>query len=145
MILYRFMSREELRRLKAGQTLINESKHKGFRTESRGFCFTPDEPAQAIHWLSGNIDTDVCVKMEVQDGAFRKTRAWYRDPEKDLPDGLPTNADDVAGMWRTEYCTTRYSLRQVDILDVSTEYANIPGIKETQALMRALGYRRNQT
>ena len=82
--------------------------------------------------------------MEVQDGAFRKTRAWYRDPEKDLPDGLPTNADDVAGMWRTEYCTTRYSLRQVEILDVSTEYANIPGIKETQALMRALGYRRNQ-
>lgn len=65
MILYRFMSREELRRLEAGQTLINESKHKGFRTESRGFCFTPDEPAQAIHWLSGNIDTDVCVKMEV--------------------------------------------------------------------------------
>lgn len=64
MIVHRFMSRAEFERLMDGKQLVNESRHKGFRSESRGFCFT-------------------------------------------------------------------------------TEFSSIPGIKATQALMHALGYRRN--
>ncbi len=144
MILYRFMSREELRRLQEGQTLINRSKHKGFLTKSHGFCFTTDDPHDAIHYLSGNIDTEVCVTFETLAPIFHKTKAWYRDVSKDMPESLPQSSRDVVGMWKTEYCTTQYSLRHVKIIDISTEFANIPGLKETQAMMKALGYRRNQ-
>ena len=142
MILYRFMSREELRRLQAGQTVVNESRHKGFKTEARGFCFTPDDPKEAIHWLSGNIDTEVCVTFDVPDGMMRKVQATYRDTSRELPIALPMNSKDVAGIQRTEYCCTRYSLKQVRIVAVSSEFSGVPGIKETQALLRALGYRR---
>ena len=138
------MSQEELRRLKAGQVVVNESRHKGFRTESRGFCFTADDPHEAIHYLSGNVDTEVCVTFEVPEGRFRKTRALYRDTTKDIPLELPSSVDDIDCIERTEYCTTRYSLKIVEILNVTTEFASIPGIKETQAMMKALGYRLNK-
>lgn len=142
MILYRFMSREELRRLQDGQTVVNESRHKGFKTEARGFCFTPDDPKEAIHWLSGNIDTEVCVTFDVPEGMMRKVRATYRDTSRDLPMALPMNSKDVAVIQRTEYCCTRYSLKQVRIVAVSSEFSGVPGIKETQYLLRTLGYRR---
>ena len=83
MVVHRFMSAEEWRRLQAGQLLVNESKHRGFRSESRGFCFTTDDPKEAIHYLSGNVDTDVCVTMEVPEGMLRKTKAIYRDHKSD--------------------------------------------------------------
>ena len=37
------MSRAEFERLMDGKQLVNESKHHGFRSESRGFCFTTDD------------------------------------------------------------------------------------------------------
>lgn len=143
MILYRFMSREELRRLQAGQTVINESKHEGNRTTSRGFCFTEDDPQEAIRYLKGIVDTDVCVKFKVPDGCFRRTKGIYRDPDNDHSTMLPMSFNNVAHIERTEYCTTRYSLKQVEIVNVTTAYANLPGIKATQALLKALGYKLN--
>ena len=139
------MSAEEWRRLQAGQLLVNESKHRGFRSESRGFCFTTDDPKEAIHYLSGNVDTDVCVTMEVPDGMLRKTKAIYRDTKSDLnPTMLPTSLNDVPHVEKTEYCCTRYSLDKVRVISSTTEFSMIPGIKETAAMMRALGYKRNR-
>ena len=77
MVVHRFMSAEEWRRLQAGQLLVNESKHRGFRSESRGFCFTTDDPKEAIHYLSGNVDTDVCVTMEVPEGTELTAEAVF--------------------------------------------------------------------
>ncbi len=145
MVVHRFMSAEEWRRLQAGQLLVNESKHRGFRSESRGFCFTTDDPKEAIHYLSGNVDTDVCVTMEVPDGMLRKTKAIYRDTKSDLnPTMLPTSLNDVPHVEKTEYCCTRYSLDKVRVISSTTEFSMIPGIKETAAMMRALGYKRNR-
>ena len=145
MVVHRFMSAEEWRRLQAGQLLVNESKHRGFRSESRGFCFTTDDPKEAIHYLSGNIDTDVCVTMEVPDGMLRKTKAIYRDTKSDLnPTMLPTSLNDVPHVEKTEYCCTRYSLDKVRVISSTTEFSMIPGIKETAAMIRALGYKRNR-
>lgn len=70
MIVHRFMSAEEYRRLVNGQLLVNESKHKGFRSESRGFCFTTDEPKEAIRYLSGNVDTAYCVTMDIPESTL---------------------------------------------------------------------------
>lgn len=145
MVVHRFMSAEEWRRLQAGQLLVNESKHRGFRSESRGFCFTTEDPKEAIHYLSGNVDTDVCVTMEVPDGMLRKTKAIYRDTKSDLnPTMLPTSLNDVPHVEKTEYCCTRYSLDKVRVISSTTEFSMIPGIKETAAMMRALGYKRNR-
>lgn len=139
------MSAEEWRRLQAGQLLVNESKHRGFRSESRGFCFTTDDPKEAIHYLSGNVDTDVCVTMEVPEGMLRKTKAIYRDHKSDKEiDLLPTSLNDVPHVEKTEYCCTRYSLDKVRVISSTTEFSMIPGIKETAAMMRALGYRHNR-
>lgn len=139
------MSAEEWRRLQAGQLLVNESKHRGFRSESRGFCFTTDDPKEAIHYLSGNVDTDVCVTMEVPEGMLRKTKAIYRDHKSDKEiDLLPTSLDEVPHVEKTEYCCTRYSLDKVRVISSTTEFSMIPGIKETAAMMRALGYRHNR-
>ena len=145
MVVHRFMSAEEWRRLQAGQLLVNESKHRGFRSESRGFCFTTDDPKEAIHYLSGNVDTDVCVTMEVPEGMLRKTKAIYRDTKSDLnPTMLPTSLNDVPHVEKTEYCCTRYSLDKVKVISSTTEFSMVPGIKETAAMMRALGYRHNR-
>lgn len=139
------MSAEEWRRLQAGQLLVNESKHRGFRSESRGFCFTTDDPKEAIHYLSGNVDTDVCVTMEVPEGMLRKTKAIYRDHKSDKEiDLLPTSLNDVPHVEKTEYCCTRYSLDKVRVISSTTEFSMVPGIKETAAMMRALGYRHNR-
>lgn len=145
MVVHRFMSAEEWRRLQAGQLLVNESKHRGFRSESRGFCFTTDDPKEAIHYLSGNVDTDVCVTMEVPEGMLRKTKAIYRDHKSDKEiDLLPTSLNDVPHVEKTEYCCTRYSLDKVRVISSTTEFSMVPGIKETAAMMRALGYRHNR-
>lgn len=145
MVVHRFMSAEEWRRLQAGQLLVNESKHRGFRSESRGFCFTTDDPKEAIHYLSGNVDTDVCVTMEVPEGMLRKTKAIYRDHKSDKEiDLLPTSLNEVPHITKTEYCCTRYSLAKVKVIASTTEFSMVPDIKETAAMMRALGYKRNR-
>ena len=82
------------------------------------------------------------MTFDVPDGMMRKVQATYRDTSRELPIALPMNSKDVAGIQRTEYCCTRYSLKQVRIVAVSSEFSGVPGIKETQALLRALGYRR---
>lgn len=145
MIVHRFMSAEEYRRLVNGQLLVNESKHKGFRSESRGFCFTTDEPKEAIHYLSGNVDTDYCVTMDIPESMLHKSKALYRDWQNDdvmSYTSLPTNANDVPTVEKTEYCLTRYSVAKVRIIATTTEFNHIPGIKMTQQLMQVLGYRR---
>lgn len=145
MIVHRFMSRAEFERLMDGKQLVNESKHHGFRSESRGFCFTTDDPKVAIHYLSGNVDTDFCVTMNIPDSILHKSKALYRDHQHDdvmSHTTLPANADDVPMVEKTEYCCTRYSRAKVRILAFTTEFSSIPGIKATQAMMRALGYHR---
>lgn len=146
MIVHRFMSRAEFERLMDGKQLVNESRHKGFRSESRGFCFTTDDPKEAIHYLSGNVDTDFCVTMNIPDSILRKSKALYRDHQRDdvmRYTALPQSADDMPTIEKTEYCCTRYSRSKVTLLGFTTEFSSIPGIKATQALMHALGYRRN--
>ncbi len=145
MIVHRFMSAEEYRRLVNGQLLVNECKHKGFRSESLGFCFTTDEPQKAIHYLSGNVDTDYCVTMDIPESMLHKSKAIYRDYENDDVmnyNMLPASGNDIPMVEKTEYCLTRYSVAKVRIIATTTEFSHIPGIKMTQQLMSALGYRR---
>ena len=74
----RFMSREEWDKLKAGQTITNNRKHKA-KTTSVGFCFTEDSPEVAWKYLDGVVDADVCVTFDFPDGYLRKSYGVYAD------------------------------------------------------------------
>lgn len=120
MIVHRFMSMREYYALLAGKPLHNDTNHgaAGHKTDSVGFCFFPEEPDEAIHWLSFIVDADVCVTMEIPDSLLCKSKGRYRDVEKDngsLFDAVPM-------LWRTEYCLTDYSLQSVRILSVTDKY-----------------------
>ena len=58
MILHRFMSEAEFERLLAGERLTNTTDfhgEQGRHTTSVGFCFFPEDPDEAIHWLRGIV------------------------------------------------------------------------------------------
>ena len=127
MKLSRFMSREEYDLLMAGETLRNTTDHgaDGNKTESVGFCFFEEDPAEAIEWLSFLVDAQYCVTMEVPDDLVRESKGRYRDVDEDEKRGL---YDEVPMLWRKEYCTTEYSLSQVRILFVTQEYEDFSRI-----------------
>lgn len=120
MILHRFMSKREYDALMAGKKLVNTTNHgaMGERSSSIGFCFFPEEPEEAIHWLSFLVDADYCVTMDITGQSVTASKGRYRDVEKDTG-GL---GDNVPMLWRTEYCTTEYSLQTVKVLHVTDEY-----------------------
>ena len=121
MILHRFMSKREYDALMTGEVLRNETDHgaMGQKTDSVGFCFFPEPPDEAIHWLSFIVDSDLCVTMEIPDAMVRKSQGRYRDVEKDNGSAL---FDEPPMLWRTEYCLTEYSLQTVRVLHVTDQY-----------------------
>lgn len=117
------MSDKEYRLLLAGETLTNKTDHaaNGCKSTSIGFCFFTEQPEEAIHWLSGNVCTDWCVTFDIPDQLLTKSRARYRDPERD-------SWDNPASMWLTEYCLQEYSLSKVNIIKADEQYAEYGSI-----------------
>lgn len=115
------MSQREYGSLMAGGTLCNTTDHgkRGKQTDSVGFCFFPEAPEEAIHWLSYIVDTDVCVTFDIADHLLTKRRARYRDPERDKNVSLSA---PPATCWRTEYSLTEYSLRTAKVLSHTDKY-----------------------
>ena len=109
----RFMSRTEWDKLKAGQTITNNRKHKA-KTTSIGFCFTEDEPQVAWKYLSGIVDADVCVTFEFPDGFLTESTAKYVDQSED--------AKFTDLMEKREWCCTSYSLADANWVDVIDPY-----------------------
>lgn len=121
MILHRFMSDHEYNKLVLGERLINRHDHareRGQLTTSVGFCFFPEEPADAIHWLSGCVNCDVCVTLDIPDHLLTKSVGTYRDPKSDL---FSYRQPKVK---RTEYCLQEYCLSDVTIKSISREFAD---------------------
>lgn len=143
MIVHRFMSEEEYDLLVSGFTLVNHSDHPYERTTSVGFCFTPDNPAEAIRWLGGLVETDYCVTFEVQEGQLSESVAEYRDVSVPLPDAslgfIPKDGKKVR---RVEYCTEFYSIRDLRIVDVSVSFRSVMGAGRIQKILEGMGYRK---
>ena len=130
MILHRFMSEAEYEVLIAGGKLMNATDHQkeyGRKTTSVGFCFFSEDPDKAIHWLSGIVNTEVCVTLDIDDSLLTESTGTYRDDEKDNIEGMSllelmfTPAPQIE---RKEYCMTEYSLETVKVLDMTTKYGN---------------------
>lgn len=127
MILHRFMSNDEYRRLVAGEVLENTTQHHadyGKLTTSVGFCFFPEDPEKAIHWLCGNVFPEQCVTLDIPDDMLTESKATYRDAAHDNLFSLRHKTIE-----RKEYCLTRYSLadgvRVISTTDRYREYAEI--------------------
>ena len=130
MILHRFMSEAEYEVLIAGGKLMNATDHHkehGRKTTSVGFCFFPEDPDKAIHWLSGVVNTEMCVTLDIDDSLLTESTGIYRDDEKDDIEGMSlfelmfTPAPQIE---RKEYCLTEYSLNVAKVLDATTKYQN---------------------
>ena len=128
MILHRFMSEAEYEKLIAGGKLTNTTDHhkeRGNKTTSVGFCFFPEQPDKAIHWLSGIVNTQVCVTFDIDESLLTESTATYRDSEKDNIEGmsfLELIFSPAPQIERKEYCMTEYSLKVAKVLRVTMKY-----------------------
>jgi len=119
------MSRKEFDSLLEGKRLLNDRAHNQEVTSSVGFCFFTEEPASAIHWLSGVVSTDMLVTLDFEEGHLTHSRGRYRDIEND---DLSLPSDKIPCVWRDEYCTTSYSrdcARIVSYTDMYKDYGKI--------------------
>ena len=107
MKLFRFMSKEEFNKYLKGEELINEIKHIG-NTNSKGFCFMnceDYEPEYAYQFLSGVVDTEVCVVFETNK-KLTKSYGEYADPYGSFFDSFVSD----------EYCTEKYSKKDFKLI-----------------------------
>ena len=122
MVVHRFMSKAEWKQLKAGKVLRNSSTHAGRATTSRGFCFFTEEPDEAIHWLSGIVNPEMCVTMDVRDGLLNEGFGRYH-----VGEGM---------QMKKEYWCEQYSVKDVDVVRHSTRYSGYAEL--TRALNQIL-------
>jgi len=110
MKIFRYMSKDEFDKLINGETLINNTIHKG-HTNSVGFCFMKvedNEPRYAYEFLSGAVDDDVCVVFETKK-KLNKSYGVYANPYGSFFDTITEN----------EYCTKEYSLEDFKIVEIA--------------------------
>ena len=132
MRVHRFMSDNKYQRLKAGKRLKNSTVHaaNGNHSESVGFCFFTEEPEEAIHWLSGIVSVDWCVTLDIPDRLLTKSKALYRDPERDN-----WLCQEPVAIWRTEWCLQAYSTKTAKIIKATDDFATYgAGIGELLAM-----------
>lgn len=128
------MSEQEFNQFRQGELLENDTDHRknGGHTDSVGFCFFPEEPDDAIRWLSGIVTEDVCATFDVPDHLVTKSRGTYCDPDKSDNSFGAVLVDIYLAMMgrgmegdvmmdKTEYCCTAYSARDFKLL--SFEYS----------------------
>ena len=103
MILHRFMSRKEFDAYMRGETLTNKTNHEtaGRASTAVGFCWFDDDPDEAVHRLSGNVDLDICLTVETNGIELRKCFGRY-------PNWVRPGIREGSCL-KTEYCCRRYS------------------------------------
>ena len=112
MKVFRFMSLEELQKYLNGEELLNTTKHEA-HTNSVGFCFMnykDNDPEEAIKFLSGIVDDELCAEFETDESNLNKSYGVYADPYGAFFD---TMTED-------EYCTQKYSKENFKLLRIAT-------------------------
>lgn len=121
MKLFRFMSRAEFDKYLNGDTMVNKTNHHikhNRKTTSIGFCFfdlNEYKPEKALHFLTGIVDTDVCVVFDVNKKYVDMTHGRYANPEVDISlfDAL---MGIIPSFEAKEYCTTEYSNKNFKLI-----------------------------
>ncbi len=121
---FRFMSKEEFDSYMNGDILINTVKHKA-KTNSKGFCFfslEDFEPEDAMHFLSGIVNFEVCAVFETAERLI-KSYGVYAKPIKSTGNAL----EDLINLFygfnnrftASEYCATEYDNKKMKLLKYS--------------------------
>lgn len=118
MILNRFCSQREFAAYMRGETLTNYKSHGAIRgrdvTTAVGFCFFDDDPKKAIHRLSGIVDVDQCITVDVPDYAVKVCRGRYTNwVRPGVPDGV---------VMLPEYCTFSYDKTVFKLVSHTDKY-----------------------
>jgi hypothetical protein len=120
------MSRNEFEKFMKGEQLWNPNTHENQKTNSKGFCFLNlDEykPEEALHFLTGIVNFEVCAIFEVEEKILNKTWGIYAKPlEKNYNEESP-----IASIFKilygytdsfraNEYCISSYSKRKFNLI-----------------------------
>ena len=104
MLLYRFMSFNEFYNILRHRPMVNYTDHsESSKSTSVGFCFMEGDTKEDVDYfytfLSGIVDDDVCVEIEVNDiTKFRQSYGVYANPCGDF----------FSTILRNEYCITKW-------------------------------------
>lgn len=134
MEVFRFMSKLEFAKFMNGELLKNTTDHSnGNKTNSKGFCFLnlkEQKPEEAIHFLSGVVDLDYCVKFRTSK-ELEQTYGIYADSSHDkelfekgieLVDILDLLLEMIDGgnnmpkVKINEYCIEEYSNKDFELI-----------------------------
>lgn len=100
------MNKNEFEKFKNGETLYNNTVHNA-KTTSKGFCFfdlNDYRPHNAIHFLSGIVNFDICAVFETDKRNLKERYGkYYRQSTTLFP------CIFLSVFYATEYCTTKYS------------------------------------
>lgn len=134
MILHRFCSQREFDAYMRGETLINEKDHgaeRGYEaTTAVGFCFFVDAPEKAKHRLSGIVDFDVCLTVDVCPSKIRLCHGRY--PE--WHDGVR-----IGTVKYVEFCSISYNNRDFKLLSADKSFRHYaPNASALRALFPQL-------
>ena len=164
MKVYRFCSQAEFIKYMHGEVLTNTTVHNN-RTNSIGFCFTTEAPHQAIHYLCGCVDTEVCMGLIFPDDYLTPAKGIYAAPAPaPVPHGsatVPCDSSQVPSQGiqtlasidptsiprieKDEYCTTSYSSRVSKLIEVHTYFhSSFPNKSECEDILQSLGYTRDE-
>ena len=132
----RFMSRRELRKYLAGETLENNTwwfTDKNAHTDSVGFCFFDDSvpPERRMEYVNRVVDLEAVAVFEQIGGEKLKFgRGRYRDPEQDVPETMfDFLYKPVKMMPVPEYSTTKYSNKTMRLVRVGMPQVTFSGGK----------------
>ncbi len=130
MILHRFCSQTEFDRYLAGETLINEKDHGAERgydiTTAVGFCFFVGDPEEAKHRLSGIVDFDVCLTVDVSHTKVRLCHGRYAEWCNGVPIGTAKYI---------EFCATAINIHDFKLVSADTSFS---GYAPNGTTLRAL-------
>lgn len=118
MILHRFCSLAEYDKYMAGETLVNTKDHGACRgyaaTSAVGFCFFVEHPEKRKHQLSGIVDFDVCLTVEVDPSKVNLCHGRYP---------LRINGRFVGAENVMEYCTTSYNNKDFKLVKADKSFS----------------------
>lgn len=130
MILHRFCSQAEYDKYMAGETLVNDKDHGAVRgydaTTAVGFCFFMGAPGKRKHQLSGIVDFDVCLTVEVDPSKVQFCHGRYP---------LWQNGQRIGTEKVLEFCTTTYNNQDFKLVNADKSFS---GYAPNGSLLRKL-------
>ena len=138
---FRFMSMDEFTKFNNGEILHNNTIHKA-KTTSTGFCFfslKDYKPHEAMHFLCGLVNFNICAVFEVDKNKLKESYGVYHKIKEPTEVGN-LFLDIIRALYNrewftaTEYCTTEYSNKDFKLLkfaeDIWSQYEPIEEQKE---------------